>query len=135
MCVGDTIFGYGYAKSTKWTTDGRSVSDIIADTPALQQFLDQQRIGTLKPSGPVRVATGVSDNLVPHAQARQLAVDWCHKGADITYKPVVLPDVGSALLNHFAPLLTDQGDAIGWLTDRLSGTPAPSTCSSLPARP
>ncbi|MEU8972811.1 lipase family protein [Streptomyces monashensis] len=135
MCVGDAIFGYGYAKSTKWTTDGRSVSDIIAATPALQQFLDRQRIGTLKPSGPVRVATGVSDNLVPHAQARQLAVDWCHKGADITYKPVVLPDVGSALLNHFAPLLTDQGDAIGWLTDRLSGTPAPSTCSSLPARP
>ncbi|MET9077192.1 lipase family protein [Streptomyces sp. NPDC004232] len=135
MCVGDAVFGYGYAKSTAWTTDGRSISDIIAATPALQRFLDHQRIGTLNPSGPVRIATGVSDNLVPHAQARQLAVDWCHKGADITYKPVVLPDVGSALLNHFAPLLTDQGDAIGWLTDRFSGKPAPSTCSTLPARP
>ncbi|MFJ9563835.1 lipase family protein [Streptomyces fuscichromogenes] len=135
MCVGDALFGYGYAKSTKWTTDGQSISDIIAETPALQSFLDSQRIGTLKPSGPVRLATGVSDNLVPHAQARQLAVDWCRKGGDVTYKPVVLPNVGSALLNHFAPLLTDQGDAIGWLTDRLAGRATTSNCWSMPVQP
>ncbi|MEU9453316.1 lipase family protein, partial [Streptomyces sp. NPDC048277] len=135
MCVGDALLGYGYSKSTKWTTDGRSISDIIAGTPALQAFLDSQRIGTLKPSGPVRLATGVSDNLVPHAQARQLAVDWCGKGGDVTYKPVILPNVGSALLNHFAPLLTDQGDAIGWLTDRLAGKAATSNCWSMPLQP
>lgn len=134
MCVGDALLGYAYKKSTSWTTDGQSISDIIASTPAFQSFLDEQRIGTLKPSGPVRLATGVSDNLVPHAQARQLAVDWCAKGADVTYKPVVLPSVGSALLNHFAPLLTDQGDAISWLTDRLAGRPATSNCWSMPVQ-
>ncbi|MET9561391.1 lipase family protein [Streptomyces tauricus] len=135
MCVGDALFGYGYAKSTKWTTDGRSISEIIAATPELKTYLDGQRIGRLKPSGPVRLATGVSDNLVPHGQSRDLAVDWCRKGADVTYKPVVLPNVGSALLNHFAPLLTGQGDAIDWLTDRLSGERAPSNCWSLPVQP
>ncbi|MFE7069668.1 lipase family protein [Streptomyces sp. NPDC057620] len=135
MCVGDALFGYGYAKSTNWTTDGRSISDIIATTPELKTFLDGQRIGRLKPSGPVRLATGVSDNLVPHGQSRDLAVDWCGKGADVTYKPVILPGVGSALLNHFAPLLTDQGAAIDWLTDRLSGTPTTSNCRTLPIQP
>lgn len=135
MCVGDALLGYGYTKSTAWTTDGQSLSDIIAATPALQAFLDSQRIGTLKPSSPVRLVTGVSDNLVPHAQARQLAVGWCAKGADVTYKAVVLPSVGSALLNHFAPLLTDQGDAISWLTDRLSGKKATSNCWSMPVQP
>ncbi|MFF7474782.1 lipase family protein [Streptomyces sp. NPDC008092] len=135
MCVGDAIFGYAYAKSTRWTTDGRSISDIIAGTPALQSFLDSQRIGTLEPSGPVRIATGVSDNLVPHAQARQLAVDWCHKGGDVTYKAVTLPNLFSALLNHFAPLLTDQSDAIAWLTDRLNGKATTSNCSSMPVQP
>ncbi|MEU1166809.1 lipase family protein [Streptomyces sp. NPDC005921] len=135
MCVGDALLGYAYAKSTKWTTDGRSISDIIATTPALQAFLDSQRIGTLKPSGPIRLTTGVSDNLVPHAQARRLAVDWCRKGADITYTPVVLPSVGSALLNHFAPLLTDQGSAIDWLTDRFAGKAASSNCWSMPVQP
>jgi hypothetical protein len=64
----------------------------------------------------------------PHGQARRLAADRCHKGADVTYEPVVLPDVVSPLSNHFGPLLTDQGDAVSWLTDRLS---VPN-CWSLP---
>lgn len=132
MCVGDALFAYGGAHSTSWTTDGRSISDIIQSEPALTDFLDQQRIGRLRPASPVRVATGTSDNLVPHAQARQLAVDWCAKGADVTYKPVVLPNLGSALINHFTPLLTDQGDAISWLTDRLDAKPATSNCANLP---
>jgi hypothetical protein len=131
MCVGDALFAYGGRHSTSWTTDGRSISDIIKSEPALTDFLDQQRIGRLKPASPVRVATGTSDNLVPHAQARQLAVDWCAKGADVLYKPVDLPNLGSALINHFTPLLTDQGDAIAWLTDRLDGKPATSDCGDL----
>ncbi|MFI2646024.1 lipase family protein [Streptomyces sp. NPDC018610] len=135
MCVGDALLRYGYSRSTKWTTDGRSLSDIIAATPALQDFLDTQRIGRLEPAGPVRVATGTSDNLVPHGQARQLAVDWCQKGADVTYKPVVLPNVISPLLNHFGPLLTDQDAAVSWLTDRLAGKPAASNCWTLPLQP
>ncbi|MGW2521426.1 lipase family protein [Streptomyces sp. NPDC001617] len=132
MCVGDALFAYGGAHSTRWTTDGRSLSDIIRSEPALTAFLAEQRIGTLEPASPVRVATGTSDNLVPHAQARRLAVDWCAKGADVTYKPVRLPDLGSALINHFTPLLTDQGDAISWLTDRLDAQPATSNCADLP---
>ncbi len=135
MCVGDALFAYNSARSSAWTTDGRPLGDIIAAEPALRAFLDDQRIGTMRPAGPVRLATGTSDNLVPHAQSRQLAVDWCGKGADVTYKPVVLPDVGRSLLNHFAPLLTDQGQAISWLTDRLTGKPAPSNCSTLPSQP
>ena len=104
--------------------------------PALQAFLDSQRIGTLKPSGPVRLATGVSDNLVPHRPgARNSPSTGAGKGADVTYKAVVLPDVGSALLNHFAPLLTDQGAAIDWLTDRLSGKRTTSNCWSMPVQP
>ncbi|MBW8739336.1 MAG: triacylglycerol lipase [Streptomyces turgidiscabies] len=135
MCVGDALFGYGYTKSTKWTTDGESLSDIIESTPAFRTFLNGQRIGNLTPSGPIRIATGVSDNLVPHGQARRLAKDWCEKGADVTYRPVILPNVISPLLNHFAPLLTDQGTAVTWLTDRLSGKPARSNCGALPVLP
>ncbi|MFR9795654.1 lipase family protein [Streptomyces sp. MS06] len=135
MCTGDALLAFGYTRSTRWTTDGESLGDIIAGTPELKAFLDRQRIGNRKPAGPVRVATGVSDNLVPHGQARRLAVDWCRKGADVTYKPVLLPDVGSALLNHAGPLLADQGDAVAWLTDRLSGRPAASNCWSMPLQP
>ncbi|MFI0241035.1 lipase family protein [Streptomyces sp. NPDC016845] len=135
MCVGDTIFRYNSARSADWTSDGKSLAEIIESEPKLQAFLADQRIGTMKPAGPVRVATGVSDNLVPHGQARQMAVDWCGRGAQVTYKPVLLPNVGRALLNHFAPLLTDQGSAIDWLTDRLDGKAAGNNCATMRLQP
>lgn len=136
MCVVDAVLTYGFKKSTEWTGDGASISGIVESEPKLQATLDAQRIGTRKPAGPVRVATGVQDDIVPHAQARQLAVDWCRRGANVTYQPVDLPDLGDRLLtNHLAPLLTDQGDAVTWLTDRLSGKPAASNCATLPAQP
>ncbi|MBT3166436.1 triacylglycerol lipase [Streptomyces sp. Vc74B-19] len=135
-CVGDAILGYGFTKSTKWTKNGKSVGDIIAGEPAAQAVLDDQRIGRLRPTGPVRVATGVQDDIVPHGQARQMAVDWCKKGGDVTYKAVRLPNLGDKLLtNHLAPLLTDQGDAIEWLTDRLKGKATSSNCWTMPIQP
>ncbi|MCP9994873.1 lipase family protein [Streptomyces werraensis] len=135
-CVGDAILGYGFTKSTKWTKNGKSVGEIIAGEPAARAVLDDQRLGRLRPTGPVRLATGTQDDIVPHAQARQLAVDWCKKGADVTYKAVVLPNLGDKLLtNHLVPLLTDQGDAVDWLADRLKGRAAGSNCWTMPAQP
>ncbi|MFJ3222648.1 lipase family protein [Streptomyces sp. NPDC086783] len=136
MCVGDALFGYGFTKSNKWTNDGRSIGDVIAAEPRAKAALDKQRIGRLEPTGPVRVATGVQDDIVPHDQARQLAVDWCRKGGDVTYEPIRLPNLGDKILtNHLVPLLTDQGDAISWLTDRLSGKPTTSNCWTMPLQP
>ncbi|MFF8974198.1 alpha/beta fold hydrolase [Streptomyces sp. NPDC014995] len=135
MCVGDALLAYNSARSTAWTTDGRSLGDIIETEPTLKAFLAEQRIGTLRPASPVRVATGTADDLVPHAQTRELAVAWCAKGADVTYKPVVLLPLGRSLLNHFAPLLADQGAAISWLTDRLDGKPAASNCAGIRRQP
>ncbi|WP_329029372.1 MULTISPECIES: lipase family protein [unclassified Streptomyces] len=136
MCVGDAILGYGFAKSSKWTTTGKSLGEIIAAEPKAQAALDRQRIGTLKPTGPVRVATGIQDDIVPHAQARQLAVDWCRKGGNVTYDAVILPNLGNKILtNHMVPLITDQGDAISWMTNRLAGKRATSNCWSMPIQP
>lgn len=136
MCVGDAILGYGFTNSEKWTANGKPIADIIAAEPKLQAVLAAQRIGKLKPAGPVRLATGVQDDIVGHKQARQLAVDWCRKGADVTYEAVILPNLGDKLLtNHLAPLLTDQGKAVSWLTDRLSGKAVTSNCWTMPVQP
>ncbi|GAB3213549.1 alpha/beta fold hydrolase [Marinactinospora endophytica] len=136
MCVGDAILRYGFAKSTRWTTGGESIADVIAADPTAQAVLDEQRIGALKPAGPVRVATGVQDDIVPHRQARQLAVDWCRAGGEVTYRAIVLPNLGDKILtNHLTPLITDQRDAVNWLTDRLAGEDSRSNCSTLPLRP
>ena len=64
-----------------------------------------------------------------------MAANWCKLGGDVVYAPVALPNVGSPLLNHFGPLLTDQGTAVDWLGLRLAGFPAISTCAVLPIQP
>lgn len=136
MCVGDAILGHGFTDSRRWTADGRPIADVIAAEPKLQEVLARQRIGNLRPTAPVRLATGVHDDIVGHEQARQLAVDWCRKGADVTYEAVLLPNLGDKILtNHLAPYLTDQGAAISWMTDRLSGKKAYSNCWSMPVQP
>jgi dienelactone hydrolase len=135
MCVGDAILTYADRHSTSWTTDGKSLADIISAEPTLKAFIGDQLIGTHKPTGAVRVATGISDNLVPHAQARTMAVHWCRLGGNVTYAPVLLAGAGSPLLNHFGPLLADQGTAIDWLTNRLAGLPALSTCAIIGIQP
>jgi len=135
MCVGDALFGYGFKSSTSWTTGGQSLADIVQAEPSLRNFIDQQFIGARKPTGVVRVATGVADDLVPHGQARTMAVDWCRLGGQVVYAPILLPSVGDPLLNHFGPLLTDQGMAVAWLGDRLAGQPAASNCATMPIQP
>ncbi|QDI72895.1 triacylglycerol lipase [Streptomyces calvus] len=134
-CIGDAIFGYGFTRSTKWTVSGESIGAVIAREPEARAILDKQRLGMTKPTGPVRLATGVQDDIVPHEQARQLALDWCGRGGDVTYKAIRLPDLGDKLTtNHVAPLLVDQGEAVEWLTDRLAGEPTTSNCSSMPTQ-
>ncbi|GAA3383029.1 lipase family protein [Cryptosporangium minutisporangium] len=135
MCVGDAIFAYANRKTSGWTNNGQSIGSILQAEPAAKAFIDSQLIGTTKPTGVVRVATGINDNLVPHGQARTMAADWCGRGGDVVYAPINLPKTPSPLLNHFGPLLSDQGTAVNWLTDRLAGRPATSTCSTLPQQP
>ncbi|MBB3666304.1 dienelactone hydrolase [Prauserella sediminis] len=135
-CVGGGIFGHAFTRSSDWTTTGQSLGEIVQAEPRLREVLDEQRIGTERPATAVRVTSGVQDDLVPHAQTRQLAADWCARGAELTYAPVHLPNLGDGLLlNHLAPLLLDQGKAVSWLKDRLTGEPASSNCGSLPEHP
>ncbi len=78
---------------------------------------------------PVNVLTGTQDDIVPHPQARQLALDWCSKGANVTYTPVVqLLGSGGTALNHLGPMLTNQGDSEAWLVDRLKGKGTGGNC-------
>lgn len=122
MCIGDALVGYGFQKTEQWTGTGEDLESIVDKEPLMQEVLAEQRIGRIAPAAPVRVVTGSRDDIVPHHQTTQLAEDWRAKGADVTYEAVDLPQLGDDLVtNHLAPLLADQGPAVEWLTDRLSG--------------
>lgn len=132
QCIGGTLFSYGFQKTSKWTTNGKSLYDIVKNDAALRAPVDAQRIGRLKPNVPVQVLTGTKDDIVDHAQAKQLAKDWCAQGVNVTYTPVVqLVGTGGTALNHLGPAITRLGQTHDWLADRLTGKAVKSNCSSL----
>jgi len=136
MCTVDASGAYAFHHTSEWTTSGRSISDIIAGIPVAKAVLDDQRIGRLKPTTPVRIATGTLDDLVPHPQARQLAVDCCARGATVDYVPVtqLLPTGGTGF-NHIGPAVSDSGAAQQWVLDRFAGKPVTGNCSSVARLP
>ncbi|WP_265445777.1 lipase family protein [Flexivirga meconopsidis] len=137
QCIGDTISSYAFRKTSSWTTSGKSMSDIIAANPAAKQVLDEQRIGRSRPAAPVLVTSDVGDGTVPHPQVRQLAVDWCAKGANVTYTPFGLPDPtgDKAAIHHLAGMVEGLPGALSWMKGRLAGQPVQSGCGKLPLQP
>ncbi len=136
MCIGDSIPAYGFSKTSKWTTSGKSISQIVAANPAAQQIVDEQRIGNLKPEVPVSINTGTLDDIVTHSQVKQLARDWCAQGVKVLYVPIVqnISSFGTSL-NHLGPMLVDGTRSQNWLASRLKGDPAPSNCGILSQMP
>ncbi|WP_051193388.1 lipase family protein [Nocardia jiangxiensis] len=127
-CIGDVIVKQRFMRTSALTVDHRSMLDHLNAIPEAVQVLNEQRIGTLRPSSPVLITSGRNDDTVPYGQARRLASDWCAKGATVTFRTNDLPPIlpGATLPNHFGPELIDgygTNNAIGYLVDRLDGKP------------
>ena len=135
-CTPDAIFRYGFHSTSEWTTSGTSLSQVIAANPTAQAVVDAQRIGTTAPAVPVRMSSGTLDDFVAHSQVKQLAANWCSRGANVTYVPIrqYLPTFGTGA-NHLGPAVTDSAAAQAWIVDRLTGKPVTSNCASLPTLP
>ena len=131
QCIADALLASGLKKTSQWTTSGNLAHVDVAAQPQLLKAVDDQRIGRLKPAIPVQVLTGTKDDIVEHGQAKQLALDWCAQGVNVTYKPVIqLVSSGGLTLTHLGPLLSQQGAARDWLVERLNGVAAKSNCST-----
>lgn len=135
-CVPDGSMTNPFTKTTQLTKSGISLEKVINSEPGIKAVVDANRIGKIKPKVPVRVATGTVDDIVPHKQSRQLAVDWCKSKANVTYTPVILPNLGDkTVINHILPMLTDLPAATTWMKDRFDGKKASSNCLVLPLMP
>ncbi|MBO9535001.1 MAG: alpha/beta fold hydrolase [Solirubrobacteraceae bacterium] len=128
QCIGDSIGSFAFQKTSSWTTSGKSAYDVVNSIPAAKAIAEKQRIGFVKPSKPVMVVTGTQDDIVPHPQAKQMALDWCFRGGSVYYQPVIQPlDTGGTSLNHLAPMLTEMDKAQNWLVDKMKGSTANSS--------
>ncbi|MQY18803.1 lipase family protein [Nocardia macrotermitis] len=127
-CIGDVIVKQPFMHTSDLTVDHRSMLEHLNTIPGAVEVLNEQRIGTLRPSSPVLITSGRNDDTVPYGQARQLATDWCAQGATVTFRTNNLPPIlpGATLPNHFGPELIDgygTNNAISYLVDRLNGKP------------
>ncbi len=129
QCISETAAAYGFQRTSSFTRTGEPLSVVLDRLPLAKEILDRQRIGRLTPSAPVLVQSGTHDDVVPFGQARQLAADWCARGATVQFTENPLPEVGPGLgVNHLVPLLTGVPDASRYMVDRFNGLPAPTTC-------
>ncbi|WP_238396287.1 lipase family protein [Mycolicibacterium sp. CBMA 234] len=110
----------------------RDYHDILGSEP-IKSALAAQRIGSLKPNAPVQIDTNRSDPLFPWVASRQLAADWCAKGADVELwtndQPAFLNKTATnSMLTYFV-----EGErGMQWITDRFNGLPTTSNCRDLP---
>jgi pimeloyl-ACP methyl ester carboxylesterase len=131
QCIVDAILGAGGKKTSEWTNSGKVASVEVTKYPEIMKAVEDQRIGKLTPRIPVQIATGTKDDIVDHGQAKQLALDWCAKGVNVTYKPVIqLASSGGLMLTHLGPMITQLGSSKSWIVDRLNGKPTSSNCST-----
>lgn len=133
-CIADVIVEQPFLQTRDYTRDGASLLDNLRTVPEAMRVLDDQRIGRIAPQVPVLVTSGRNDDTVPYAQARQLAVDWCERGADVTFRTNELPPIlpGTTFGNHFGPQIQDayvDGAPVRFLLDRFDGVPVAPGCS------
>ena len=136
LCTADSLFQYAFKKTTEWTASGKTAVDVVNKYPEALAAVEKQKLGKVKNSFPTMILTGTQDDIVDHAQAKQLAKDWCAKGGNVKYEPAIqaFPSGGTGL-NHITPIFVDSGKAFSWLTDRFNGKAASSNCLLVPILP
>ncbi|OIJ87153.1 hypothetical protein BIV24_25295 [Streptomyces colonosanans] len=92
-----------------------------ADNPALRRFVDILEPAKGRSTGPILLLQGDQDQTIPVATTTKLNGELCNLGDTVDYR--IYPGA-----THDSVLSAAYKDMIGWMTDRLQGHPAPSTC-------
>ncbi len=101
---------------------------LVSNDP-FKSLLAAQRIGNVKPTGPVYISHNRWDPLVPYQPARQTALDWCSMGADVQFWTNEQPPLFNKLdINNLLPLYVDGERNMQWLADRFNGLPTTPNC-------
>ncbi|ALG09877.1 lipase family protein [Kibdelosporangium phytohabitans] len=123
MCTIGALLKYPFTQSSTLTQDGRPVSAYLSEEP-FKSILAKLRIGNLKPNAPVLVEHAPLDDIVPYGQGKQLAKDWCSKGATVQFNDLPAPPVFA----HVGGVPAAMANSANWLADRLAAKPAATNC-------
>lgn len=116
QCNPQNTNDYGYKNIYDYFT----VPDPL-DLPVPKQILAEDNLGQHTPTVPLFVYQSQNDEVIPPADVDAVVQTYCSQGAAVTFERDTLSE-------HVALSLTGAPDALNWLTDRLSGTPAAPGC-------
>jgi Secretory lipase len=106
-------------------------NELISHDP-FKSLLAAQRIGNVKPKGPVYIAHNRWDPLIPYQAARQTAADWCMMGADVEFWTNEQPPfLNKTDVNNLLQPYVDGERSMAWVTDRFNGVPTTPNCAQI----
>lgn len=118
-CVTD-LFSYSFVRSETLTASGQPLTGLMQAEP-FKSVLAENRIGNRKPSAPVLLTHSTLDDVIPYGVGKQLAKDWCGKGANVRWSPNASP-------LHVGGMIPNTAEALPWLEARMAGLPQGSNC-------
>lgn len=123
-CTLDAVFGLMFKQTKTMTKDGQPVSAYLDKAP-FDKIVAENQIGNIKPAMPVMVQHSAMDDVIPVAMGKQMAKDWCGKGANVQWKD--LPSF-SPFFSHALGMMTAPGDATAWLKSVFNGQAGSGNC-------
>ena len=106
----------------------------MASNDPFKSILAAQRIGNLKPEGPIYITHNRWDPFAPYQSARQTALDYCRMGADVTLWTNEQPPLFNKLdINTLLSPFVDGERSMAWITDRFNGVPTAPNCPEIAA--
>jgi triacylglycerol lipase len=126
QCLFQTGNDYAFRHLAGWFKG--DIYEMISNSP-IKDVLAAQRIGNVKPTGPVYLEHNRWDPFAPYTSTQQTAADWCALGADVTLWTNEQPPLFNKLgINIFLPVFVDGERSMAWVTDRFNGVPTTPNC-------
>ncbi|WP_149360706.1 alpha/beta fold hydrolase [Lolliginicoccus suaedae] len=129
QCVAETALTYGFQQTSSFTRSGEPLSAVLDRYGLVTGILEDQKLGSLTPSAPVLLQIGTADDIIPAGQVRQLAADWCSRGATVQLTDNPLPPILPGLaVNHALPYVAGIAESITFINDRIADRPVTGNC-------
>ena len=133
QCMLQTGIDYMFRHIRFWFKDDPFEA---AKVDPFKSVLAAQRIGNLKPTGPVYLSHNRWDPFSPYASVVATAADWCGKGADVTlWTNEQPPFLNKTDVNSLLPAFVDGERSMAWMTDRFNGVPTTPNCAEIQSEP